>query len=44
VLYNLGKIFSQAIRFALAFIKKNLIWERYECPKFWDPLGSSGEN
>jgi len=35
VLYTIGKIFLRAIKYCLRF-KKNLIWQRHECPKFWN--------
>ncbi len=36
VLYTVEKIFSRAIRYCCCTLKIDLIWERYECPKFWD--------
>ncbi len=36
VLHTIGNIFSRAIRNFLRTFKTNLIWKRYECPKFWD--------
>jgi hypothetical protein len=36
MLYIVGKIFLKVIKYCLRFFKTNLIWERYEQPKFWD--------
>jgi hypothetical protein len=36
VLYIVGKIFLKVIRYYLWIFKIDFIWERYECPKFWD--------
>jgi len=36
VLYIVEKIFSRVIRYCLRTLKKDLILERYERPKFWD--------
>jgi hypothetical protein len=36
VLYTIGNIFSRAIRYYCHTFKINLIWKRYERPKFWN--------
>ncbi len=36
VLCTIGNIFSMAIKYYPCTFKKNLIWEKYEHPKFWD--------
>jgi hypothetical protein len=36
VLYIIENIFSRAIKYFPCIFKKDLIWEKYECPKFWD--------
>jgi hypothetical protein len=35
-LYIIGKIFLRVIRHCPCIFKINVIWKRYECPKFWD--------
>jgi hypothetical protein len=36
VLYTVENIFSRAIKYCPYTFKKDLIGEKYECPKFWD--------
>jgi hypothetical protein len=36
VLYTVRNIFLKNIIYFLCIFKIDLIWERYECPKFWD--------
>jgi hypothetical protein len=36
VLYNVGKIFLRIIKYCICIFKIDLIWERYEHPKFWE--------
>jgi hypothetical protein len=36
MLYTVGNIFSKDIRYCPHTFEKDLIWEKYEHPKFWD--------
>jgi hypothetical protein len=36
VLCTVGNIFSRVIKYYPCTFRIYLIWERYECPKFWD--------
>ncbi len=36
MLYTNGKISAKAILYFLHIVKENLIWKRYERPKFWE--------
>jgi hypothetical protein len=36
MLYTVGNIFSKNIRYCLHTFEKDLIWNKYEHPKFWD--------
>jgi hypothetical protein len=48
MLYIVGKKISRAIRYYPCALKIDLIWEKYERPKFWDnkspSFGSHGES
>jgi hypothetical protein len=43
-LYIVRKIFLRATRYCLCTLKTDLIWKRYECPKFWDIKSPSFES
>jgi hypothetical protein len=38
MLYANGKIFLKVIKYFPFIFKTYLIWERYECPKFWTTI------
>jgi hypothetical protein len=43
VLYTVGNIYFESYKVLPSHFQKTLIWERYECPKFWDSKSPSFE-